>query len=402
MINMNKNSSREGKMLMRELMKFKRSYRLQVLCNTLLRGIVLAIALVVSTYVFQVAAGTQKISPWFFMIPLFLSILYPLFKPINTAKLAFGIDKKLGLKERLVTSLCYLHKSESFSTFLLRDTLDHLKMFKPGILFPFNWSRILFLFTIFIGTLILYDMQTLSFSQLSEPLYFTDSVKLVIEKEGDEISQLADRLNKNASFIQPKKKLLIQKLADLGENLKSGKLDKKEALLMLTDVSSSVRQLKKETADSESQLTDNMDHFKNELTDGRNDMYSYALDALKRSKSSIAESDLDTGKASGNNRKNKGSAPGTYASTGSFLRGNMGRDALSRSKSLSATKSSISPGGTNSGSGEAVNTKDRGSIPDGIIHNYPDSVTSLESLPGRYHKMVIQYFDAISKENEID
>jgi hypothetical protein len=390
----------EGKRLMKELSRFKRCYRLQFLIGYLSWGTALAIVLVLSSYIYKIIIYDFHIPVWVFALPILSAVILSLFKPVKLNEFVLNVDRRLGLKERLLTSIYVLNGKSTYSTLLLQDTLNHMQISNPRLLFPVKWSRAILLFTALIVALLVYNFHNISYIKPPNTLHIADNTNIVIKEEGERVNKFAEKLKQSSLFSEPGERVIIQKLENLGNKMRIGNLDKREALLMLSDLSSSVR----ENLDSKGTYTHALDNDdpdyiekgirKNDLNTGRE-----ILDSLARAKRRIAEAVFSTDQENKEYLSGRASDLKTYSGQETMSEEGGIIDDLSLREGSSST-------GTGASQGRVVTDSRHKKSPlnhaeyrsDKVILKYLDSVIPIESLPERYHTIVKKYFDAISNE----
>jgi len=400
MVHTSKNGCIEGKMLMKELSRFKRCYRLQFLISYFSWGTALAIVLVLSSYFYKISIYNFHMPVLVFALPILSAVILSLLQPIDLNKFVSNVDRRLGLKERLLTSIYVLEGKSTYSTLLLRDTLNHMRISNPQLLFPVKWSRSILLFTALIATLFLYNFYTISYIKPVNTLHITDNANIVIKEEGERINQFAEKLKQSSSFSEPGERIIIQRLEHLGNTLSTANLDKRETLLLLSDLSSSVRdRLNRKGTYSHTPGDNDPEYNEEELRMNVPNTDREILDSLVLAKRHIAEAVFLT------NRENKE----YLSSRASDLKSYSGReimseegemiDDLSLGESASSSGTIASTGQVVTGSGYKINPlKHAAHISDKVILKYSDSVIPIESLPERYHTIVKKYFNAISND----
>lgn len=388
----------EGALLMKEVRRFRRFYRLQIVCDIFNGGILLTIILVFSVFIYKLTVSPVSIPPWTFLVPLLLSVIFAFIIPIRTMELAAEIDRKMSLKERLLTSLYFLSDKGAFSCCLFRDTLVRMKKFEPRALFPLKWSRTVLLFAVLAAALLLYSSY-IPVQKESLPVpHVSDDARLVMQKEGVQIKQFADMMESSESFTGAEEKILIQQLRDLGENLESGKFERRDAFLMLEDLSSSIKdRVKGKADDSDRHGVNDSQRFESNPAGTKENIVQDILDSLSLAKRHIAETGLSLHAEPDKQGVNRNSGATPSAEGKSISQGGRGTHPLSPGKAF--PEAGISSEGAPSVAGSEIMPLQQEKIAStGDIPRYSDSAIPLESLPGNYREIVIKYFDAISKD----
>ncbi|MBI4844438.1 MAG: hypothetical protein HY809_08975 [Nitrospirae bacterium] len=385
-----------SEMVMRELKRYKHARRLQVMCDYLNIGLALSIALALLSTALKMIFNARNIPLQVFVIFPLLSFILSLVKPVSLKEAALLIDKTLKLKERLTTAVDFMDKQGPYAALLFRDSLKKIKEAKPLTVFPLKLNRAVSLSVLLCGMLIFYNYYDFTKEERAKINSLSPNVKSAMLKEGERLKQIADKAEAGSSPEKALDKELILKLESIGEGLQSEDIDKHDALLMLTDASETVKRLyRKEKGESEeTSSSDKSTAVSEEMAgDELENALDEILNSIESAKRRIAEADIEPGRGTLEGEPGKSS----------FAKNMSRADAVS--EMAGGTENSVSTSdasATGNGSTEskeadkARRTKDLEFPPDSIILKYPDSVISLESLPGKYHKIVKDYFDAVS------
>ena len=360
-----KNLTVEGKMILKELRRLKIGYRLQIIYNLFSAGLFVTILIILFIHIYEVRVNKTNIPVWIFLIPIPLSISFSALKPIRLAEIALRIDKELGLKERLITSLYFLESKDSYAIPLFLNAINQTKGVKALSLFPLKWYRAALLLPLLTAVLFIYDSKSIDSSSVSK---IPHQEKLVIQEEGRRIKEFADKLKKNPSLTDPWEKTLIQKLEYAGNSFQSEMMDKREAFMMLSEVSSLIEEhdLSKEKGDFKAQREYPETLLNSPLLKGEKGGLGHeVMDSIQHAKRHIAEAYTGAGKAGDPSSSLKaGTFSGDIISNGEIK------------SELSGKRTSLQ----------------------GSVKKYTDSVIPFESVPKRYHTIIKRYFDAISKD----
>lgn len=396
---MNKDVSKEGGLLLKEMRRFVRKYRIQMWNSMFNRITILIIAVIAYAGFFKGQVSDTTVYILAFCAPV-LSAVICLLKPVRMAHLASRIDRQLGLKDRLLTSIDFMNSRESTAVLLFNDTLKTLKGVDTGFLFPLGWKRSL-LSVILLGcSLIFYEFSDGTVRTPSGSINEPAGLKVVMKQEGEEIKKLLQMLEKDMSSGGIQDKALPGKLETLGYKLENGTIDKRDALLMLTDLSSYVENKAGERIDTgkSAQQTDPRMHLSEDAPVSKKEVLRTIAESLKLLKRHIAEAGLildeedrrpgleressarEIGKRKQRNRSASvsGGHPVTGALHAGEADGTSGRGALENGKD-----------------GRAAETA--GDRSEGYVYKNYDSMPPVESLPEKYHRLIMNYFDAISE-----
>lgn len=391
----------QREMVMKELRRFQRLYRLQIMCDFFNGGAVLSILLVLSAVLYKITYGPLHIPLWIFASVPFFAALFSLLNPLKISAFASKIDRKLGLEERLITAVHFYRKKEDYAILLFNDTLNRMRQFEPRLLFPMQWSRTMILLPLLGGVLFFYHFQDMTKEELSKIPHITQDTRIVMQKEGAMLTELADKLKKDLSFTEPWEKDLVQKLGDAGDKLQFESPGKHDTLLMLSDLSSSInKHYEEKSISTDASGRDNAYSapVEERLLPPKEDAVKEVLDSLQLAKSHIAEADLEGHR---NHTGHTSTEQDIHSpSPGKSISGISGESELpGPAGNSSAAGSTMSRGSNISGRSDNRDLPENLAFPpEGIILKYRDSIIPIESVPGKYHRIIIKYFDAVSGE----
>lgn len=390
-----------SEMVMQELRRFKRACRLQSMCDLLNVGLVLAIVLVLIAIILKMVFNTLHIPlPVFLICPMLLFIL-SLLKPVKMKELALQIDDRLKMKERLTTSLDFMEEQNSYTALLFHDTLKRLKGVRPQSLFPVKLSRVISLSALLCGMLLFYSFSNFTKEGSSRKINVSSDVKLSMQKEGERLKKLADKFRTSSLAGEALDKEVIHKLEKLSEGLQSDNIDKHDALLMLTDTSESLKGLHLKETGSPEDLLNHVDKeqaiAEEKIADSIEETFNEVLNSIDSAKKNIAEADIEAIKEETRETPGKGSDTKNLSSGKSVsgVTGEAGGPVLPGD--LSVSKNGSSRDARTSGLNDGIYPAKNLEFPaENIILKYQDSVIPLGSLPRKYHKIIKDYFDAVS------
>jgi hypothetical protein len=400
---MNKDVSKEGGLLLKEMRRFVRKYRIQMWNGMFNRLAILMIAVILYAGFYKGQVSDLTVYVLAFFGPVLCSAIICFLKPVRKTRLASRIDRQLGLKDRLLTSMNFMDSRETTAVLLFNDTLNSLKGADTAFLFPLKWKRSL-LSVILLGcSLIFYQFHDGTVRTPSGSINGPAGLKLIMKKEGEGMKKLSRMLEKDLSSGAIMDDALPGKLEDLGYKLENGTIDKRDALLMLTDLSSYVENKAGERIDTvkSARHTDPRTHLSGDDPVRKQAVLRNIAESLKLSKRHIAEAGLAIDKEDerpGPERDSRAHGIGQREQRNRAASVSGGHPVTGAARGGEADGTSGSGTLENGEDGRAAETA--GDRSEAYVYKNYDSVLPVESLPEKYHRLIIHYFDAISESRE--
>lgn len=178
---------------------------------------------------------------WISVIALGLTagIAYGLLRKLSDLSVALAVDKRAELRERTASAMAFLDNASSdWEQALITDASTHISSIKPREAFPHRFGRphacfgmaaVVLLVAIFLPMMPV--MQNKTKQQEVE----------VMKREGKKLTQIAKDIKKQAPPEDKELRKLAQQLEDLGKKMKSGRMDKKSAMLKTQRLSKEIK-----------------------------------------------------------------------------------------------------------------------------------------------------------------
>lgn len=174
------------------------------------------------------------------LLGLAAGVAYGLLKKLSDLSVALAVDRRADLRERTSAAMVYSENASSdWEQALVNDAQQHLSTVRPKEAFPHRFGRPHAFFGI--AAVVLLVAVFLPMTPVMQSKMRQQEVE-VMKREGKKLTQIAKDIKKQARPEDQELRRLAQKLEDLGQKMKTGRMNKKSAMLKTQRLSKEIKE----------------------------------------------------------------------------------------------------------------------------------------------------------------